>query len=168
VVSVLSKVELELLCGAYLGAAGGVLRSTAGNELRIVVLDQVFIQSHVLLFGQNGIVGLEAILGQQFLVAESAVVSTGGRLERSAPLTQRPGCPEAGSPDRGARSCLGMPCYRRGGEFEGMRRGGGGERWWSGLGEDEEEEMAGQTETGESGRGAREEIALQSSDADPA
>lgn len=41
-----------------------------------MVLDQVLVQAHVLLLGQNGVVGLEVVLGQQFLIAESTVVST--------------------------------------------------------------------------------------------
>lgn len=48
----------------YLGTTSGVLSSAPGDEFGIVVLKQVFIEVHVFLFGQDGIVGLETIFGE--------------------------------------------------------------------------------------------------------
>ena len=45
----------------YLCATSGVLRSTAGYEFCAVVLEQVFVETHVLVFGENGVVGLETV-----------------------------------------------------------------------------------------------------------
>lgn len=51
-----------------LGTAGRVLGGAAGNELGVVVGQQVLVQRLVLLLGQDGIVGLEAILLEQSLI----------------------------------------------------------------------------------------------------
>lgn len=52
-----------------LGTTGGVLRSTTGNEDGLVVLDQVLVETHVLLgIGEDGIVGLQAVLLEELLV----------------------------------------------------------------------------------------------------
>lgn len=45
----------------YLGTTSSVLSSTSGDEFGIVVLEKVFIEVHVFLFGQDGIVGFETI-----------------------------------------------------------------------------------------------------------
>lgn len=55
----------------YLCAASGVLRRTAGNEHSVVVLDQVVVEPEVLLFGENGIVGLQAVLLEELLITIS-------------------------------------------------------------------------------------------------
>lgn len=47
---------------SYLSTTSGVLSSTSGNQFRIAVLDEVLIEAHVLLFGQNRVIGLHAIL----------------------------------------------------------------------------------------------------------
>lgn len=52
-----------------LGPAGGVLGSSTSNEHGIVVLDQVFEETKVLLLGENSIVGLEAVLLEELLVS---------------------------------------------------------------------------------------------------
>ena len=52
----------------YLCTAGGVLRGAACDELRAVVLEQVFVEGHVLFFGEDGVVGLEAVLGEHGLI----------------------------------------------------------------------------------------------------
>lgn len=52
-----------------LGAAGRVLGGAAGDELGVVVGQQVLVQGLVLLLGQDGIVGFEAVLLEQSLVA---------------------------------------------------------------------------------------------------
>lgn len=51
-----------------LSSSGSVLRSAAGDELGVVVLYQVFVQAHVLFFGEDGVVGFEAILVKQSLI----------------------------------------------------------------------------------------------------
>ena len=48
----------------YLSTSSCVLGRTAGNEFCIVVLEEIFVEAHVLFFGENGIVGLEAIFLQ--------------------------------------------------------------------------------------------------------
>lgn len=53
----------------YLCTTSSVLRSTARYELRVVVLEQVFVQAHVLFFGEDGIVGLEAVFGEHCFIA---------------------------------------------------------------------------------------------------
>ena len=53
----------------YLCATGRVLRGSAGYEFCVVVLEQVFIQGHVFFFGENGVVGLQAVFGKHFLIA---------------------------------------------------------------------------------------------------
>lgn len=54
---------------AYLGTTSGVLRGSARNELCIVILDQVFVEAHVLVFGEDGVVGLKAILAQHSIIS---------------------------------------------------------------------------------------------------
>ena len=53
----------------YLCTTASVLGSTAGYELCVVVLEQVFVEAHVVVFGKNGIVGLEAVLGEHCFIA---------------------------------------------------------------------------------------------------
>ena len=52
-----------------LGTTGGVLGGTASNELGVKVVEQVLVQRLVLLLGEDGVVGLEAVLLEQSLVA---------------------------------------------------------------------------------------------------
>lgn len=54
-----------------LGATGGVLRSTAGNEFCVKVVEEVLVDGDLLLFGEDGVVGLEAVLVQKSLVTDS-------------------------------------------------------------------------------------------------
>lgn len=53
-----------------LGAPGRVLRRAAGDQLGVVVVEQVLEDALVLVLGEDGIVGLQAILLEQGLVAE--------------------------------------------------------------------------------------------------
>lgn len=46
-----------------LGAAGSVLGSTASNELGIVVVEKLLVERLVGIFGQDGVVGLQVVLG---------------------------------------------------------------------------------------------------------
>jgi len=54
-----------------LGTSGGVLSGTTSVQVDLEVVEQVVVETHVLLFGQDGVVGLEAILLEQLLVADS-------------------------------------------------------------------------------------------------
>lgn len=69
-----------------LGAAGGVLGGAAGDQLRLVVVQEVLVEALVLVLGQDGVVGLEAVLGEQVIVANGLDVWYGGRLVASFTL----------------------------------------------------------------------------------
>lgn len=56
-----------------LGATGRVLSGTTGVQVGLEVGEEVFVETHVLLLGENGIVGLEAILVEQSLVTGELV-----------------------------------------------------------------------------------------------
>jgi len=53
-----------------LGTTGSVLGSTAGDQLGIVVVEEVLVDVQVLGLSQDGIVGLEVVLLEQVLVAK--------------------------------------------------------------------------------------------------
>ena len=53
----------------YLCTACGILCSSTGYELCVVVLEQVFIEGHVLVFGENGVVWFETVLGEHCFIA---------------------------------------------------------------------------------------------------
>lgn len=64
--------EHDTVIGQHvLGASGGVLRGTAGDQLRLVVVQQLLIQRLVLLLGQDRVVSLQAILRKEFVAANS-------------------------------------------------------------------------------------------------
>lgn len=66
-----ANVEDRLGGQDVLGTTGGVLCSTSSDEDSLVVLDQVLVETHVLLrVCENGIVGLEAILLEELLITE--------------------------------------------------------------------------------------------------
>lgn len=52
-----------------LGAAGRVLGRTASDQLGVVVVQEVLIEREVRLLGEDGVVGLEVVLGQEGLIA---------------------------------------------------------------------------------------------------
>lgn len=54
-----------------LGAPGSVLGSTAGNELCGIVVQEILVDVLVLLLGEDGIVGLQAVLGEERFVTLS-------------------------------------------------------------------------------------------------
>ena len=56
----------------YLCTTCGVLCSSAGYELCIVVLEQVFVEAHVLVFGEYGVVWFEAVLGEHCFIARQS------------------------------------------------------------------------------------------------
>lgn len=53
----------------YLCTTSSVLCSTARYELCVVVLEQVFVEAHVLFLREDGIVGLETVFGQHCFIA---------------------------------------------------------------------------------------------------
>lgn len=53
----------------YLGTTSSVLCSTACYELCVVVLQQVFVEAHVLFLGEYGVVGLETVFGEHRFIA---------------------------------------------------------------------------------------------------
>ena len=55
---------------AHLGPSGRVLGRTSSHELGFVVVQQVIVQTQMLLLGQYGIIGLEAIFLAQFLSSD--------------------------------------------------------------------------------------------------
>lgn len=63
-----------------LGATGGVLGSTAGDELGVEVVEEVLVEAEVLLLGEDGVVGLEVVLLQQGLVTDSLDVCDCGNV----------------------------------------------------------------------------------------
>jgi hypothetical protein len=46
------------------------LGGTAGNELRVVVVQEVFVEGQVLLLGEDGVVGLQAVFVEEGIVTE--------------------------------------------------------------------------------------------------
>jgi len=58
-----------------LGASGRVLRRAAGDELCVVVLDQVVVQPEVFFLGEDGVVGFEPVFCEEFFVTGVLVVS---------------------------------------------------------------------------------------------
>lgn len=61
-----------------LGTSGAVLGSAASDELGIIVVQEVLVERDVLLLGEDGIVGLEAVLVEQGLVTDGLDVCGGG------------------------------------------------------------------------------------------
>jgi hypothetical protein len=53
-----------------LGSAGGVLGGAAGDELCVAVFDQVVVDAHLVGFGEEGIVELEAVFLEHCFVAD--------------------------------------------------------------------------------------------------
>ena len=92
---------------AHLSTTSSILRSAASYQLRVMILYQVLVESHVLFFGQYGIVGFETIFLKQSIVTKP-------RNARLAPfficsllnfwLTRRLGYLEEDFPSREARS----------------------------------------------------------------
>lgn len=48
--------------GTHLGSPSGVLSCSAGDELSIAVLEEVFVEAHMLFLCENGVVGLDTVL----------------------------------------------------------------------------------------------------------
>lgn len=60
-----------------LGTSGSVLCGTTSVQVDLEVLEQVLVETHVLLLGEDGIVGLEAVLLEQLLVTDGLDVQEG-------------------------------------------------------------------------------------------
>jgi hypothetical protein len=71
VVAGAAEVDNAVLGQDVLGTTGRVLGGAAGNQLGIVVVEEVLVDVLVLLLGQDGIVGLETVLLKQRLVAKA-------------------------------------------------------------------------------------------------
>ena len=56
----------------YLCTTRSVLRSSAGYELCVVVLEQIFVETHVLVFCKYGIVGFETVFGEHCFITRHA------------------------------------------------------------------------------------------------
>ena len=56
---------------AYLCASGSILSCAPSNQLCLVVLHQLIVESHVFIFRENGIVGFEAVLLEQRIISTS-------------------------------------------------------------------------------------------------
>lgn len=69
VVADAAEVDDAVVGQDVLGAAGGVLGGAAGDELGLEVVQQVLVEGLVLVLGQDGVVGLEAVLGEELIVA---------------------------------------------------------------------------------------------------
>lgn len=69
VVADAAEVDDAVVGQDVLGAAGGVLGGAAGDELGLEVVQQVLVDGLVLVLGQDGVVGLEAVLGEELIVA---------------------------------------------------------------------------------------------------
>ncbi len=55
--------------GRHLCTAGRVLCGAAGYELCVVVLKEVLVEAHVLVFGEDGVVGIETVFGEHGFIA---------------------------------------------------------------------------------------------------
>ena len=53
----------------YLCATCGVLCSSTGYELCVMVLEQVFVEGHVLVFGEYGVVWFKTVLREHCFIA---------------------------------------------------------------------------------------------------
>lgn len=69
VVADAAQVDDAVVGQDVLGAAGGVLGGAASDELGLEVVQQILVDGLVLVLGQDGVVGLEAVLGEELIVA---------------------------------------------------------------------------------------------------
>ncbi len=72
-----------------LGATGAVLGGAAGNQLGLVVVEQVLVEGDVLLLGEDGVVGLELVLVEELLVTDSLDVCRMTHIRKSRSLKAR-------------------------------------------------------------------------------
>lgn len=74
-----------------LGTSGAVLSSTAGDELGIVVVEEVLVEGDVLILGEDSIVLLQVILVKEGLVTESLDICWRERGSSSSARNRRRG-----------------------------------------------------------------------------
>ena len=56
---------------AYLGSTSCVLCCSTRNEFGVVVLKQILVETHVLFFGENSVVGFDPVLFQEGSISKS-------------------------------------------------------------------------------------------------
>lgn len=66
-----AEVDDAVLGEDVLGTTGTVLGGTTSNQLSFVVVEEILVEGKVLLLSENSIVGLEAVLVEKLLVADS-------------------------------------------------------------------------------------------------
>jgi hypothetical protein len=66
-----AKVDDRVWGEHILSTTSGVLSSSAGDKLCGIVVQEVFVDIQVLLFGEDSIIGLEAIFGKECIIALS-------------------------------------------------------------------------------------------------
>lgn len=59
----------------YLGSTGSVLSGTTSNQLRLAVLEELVIESHMLLLGKDSVIILQAVLLQESTITVTIRVS---------------------------------------------------------------------------------------------
>lgn len=79
VVADTAQVDDAVVREQVLGAAGRVLGRAAGDQLRIVVVEQLLVQGLVRVLGEDGIVGLQVVFGEELVGAEGLDVWERGR-----------------------------------------------------------------------------------------
>lgn len=89
VVANAAQVDDAVVRQQVLGATGRVLGGTAGDQLRFEVVEQVLVDALVLLLGQDGVVGLEAVLGKELIIADGLDVCFGKRRVSRRPGSRR-------------------------------------------------------------------------------
>lgn len=70
VVADTTQVDDAVVGQQVLGAAGRVLGGATGDELGVVVVEQLLVQALVRVLSEDGIVGLQAVLGEELIAAE--------------------------------------------------------------------------------------------------
>lgn len=94
VVADAAEVDDAVVGQDVLGAAGGVLGGAAGDELGLEVVQQVLVDGLVLVLGQDGVVGLEAVLGEELIVAVGLDVCCCASASAWGELLNPKPCPE--------------------------------------------------------------------------
>jgi len=59
----------------YLSASCGILGGTAGDEFGIVVLEEVFVEGHVFFFGEDGVVGFDAVFLEEGFISVNSILA---------------------------------------------------------------------------------------------
>lgn len=78
VVADAAQVDDTVVGQQVLGAAGRVLRGAAGDELGVVVVEELLVEGLVRVLGEDRVVGLEVVFGEELVRAEGLDVCIGG------------------------------------------------------------------------------------------